>query len=135
MTVVAQDPAEMGRTAAQALFSRIEGQGGAPREYSDPDDAHPARVGGEDAPRIPPRPPDLHLAVANGVDSAPGAGSSLGRSQREETVMVTEWTQPGVMTDPGKYAGLLDELPADAAGVARVAQGLLIHEFWTGRTA
>jgi hypothetical protein len=44
--------------------------------------------------------------------------------------MVTEWTQPGVMTDAGKYAGLIDGLPGDAAGVARVAQGLLIHEFW-----
>jgi hypothetical protein len=44
--------------------------------------------------------------------------------------MVTEWTEPGVMTDAGKYAGLIDGLPGDAAGVARVVQGLLIHEFW-----
>jgi hypothetical protein len=44
--------------------------------------------------------------------------------------MVTEWTEPGVMTDAGKYAGLTDGLPGDAAGVARVVQGLLIHEFW-----
>jgi hypothetical protein len=44
--------------------------------------------------------------------------------------MVTEWVEPGVMTTAGKYAGLLDGLPADAAGVARVVQGLLIHEFW-----
>jgi hypothetical protein len=46
--------------------------------------------------------------------------------------MVTEWTTPGVMTDPGTYASLLDDLPGDAAGVARVVQGLLIHEFWAG---
>jgi transglutaminase superfamily protein len=46
--------------------------------------------------------------------------------------MVTEWVEPGVMTDPGKYAGLLEGLPADPAGVARVVQGLLIHEFWAG---
>jgi hypothetical protein len=42
----------------------------------------------------------------------------------------TEWVEPGVMTDAGKYAGLVKELPKDAAGVARVVQGLLIHEFW-----
>jgi LacI family transcriptional regulator len=32
LTVVAQDPAMMGRTAARALFSRIDGDTGAPRE-------------------------------------------------------------------------------------------------------
>ena len=44
--------------------------------------------------------------------------------------MVTEWLEPGVMTDAGTYAALLDGLPPDAAGVARVVQGLLIHEHW-----
>src|SRR5690349_12703050 len=44
--------------------------------------------------------------------------------------MVTEWMAPGVMTAAGKYASTLDGLPRDAAGVARVVQGLLIHEFW-----
>lgn len=44
--------------------------------------------------------------------------------------MVTEWLAPGVMTAAGKYESLLDGLPGDAAGVARVVQGLLIHEFW-----
>jgi hypothetical protein len=44
--------------------------------------------------------------------------------------MVTDWVEPGVMTAAGKYASLLDGLPGDAAGVARVVQGLLIHEFW-----
>ncbi len=46
--------------------------------------------------------------------------------------MVTEWAEPGVMTSAGKYSGLLDGLPGDAAGIARVVQGLLIHEFWAG---
>ncbi len=46
--------------------------------------------------------------------------------------MVTEWVDPGVMTDAGKYTNLMDGLPGDAAGVARVLQGLLIHEFWAG---
>ena len=44
--------------------------------------------------------------------------------------MVTEWTEPGVMTTAGKYASLFDGLPADAAGIARIVQGLLIHEGW-----
>ena len=40
------------------------------------------------------------------------------------------WSEPGVMTDPGKYASLFDELPADVPGMFRVGQGLMIHEFW-----
>ena len=44
--------------------------------------------------------------------------------------MDTAWIEPGVMTAAGKYAGLLEGLPGDAAGIARVVQGLLIHEFW-----
>jgi hypothetical protein len=38
--------------------------------------------------------------------------------------------QAGAMTSPGKYAALFDGVPADPAGVARVVQGLMIHEFW-----
>lgn len=38
------------------------------------------------------------------------------------------YTQPAVMTSAGRYAPLLQGLPRDAAGVAAVAQGLLIHE-------
>jgi hypothetical protein len=41
-----------------------------------------------------------------------------------------EWVGPGVLTDPGKFAGLFGGLPGGAAGVAGVVQGLLIHEFW-----
>ncbi|WP_236047855.1 LacI family DNA-binding transcriptional regulator [Paractinoplanes ovalisporus] len=36
VTVVAQDPARMGRTAAEALFERIDGYDGAPREIRIP---------------------------------------------------------------------------------------------------
>ena len=43
---------------------------------------------------------------------------------------MTDWTEPGVMTDPGEYAYLLDDLPADVPGLFRVVQGLMIHEFW-----
>jgi hypothetical protein len=44
--------------------------------------------------------------------------------------MCVEWVEWGVLTDPGKFAGLFEGLPAGAAGVARVVQGLLMHEFW-----
>ncbi|MFG1607463.1 transglutaminase domain-containing protein [Actinoplanes sp. NPDC049265] len=42
---------------------------------------------------------------------------------------MTDYMRPGVMTDPGELSGRLDGLPADVAGVGRVVQGLLIHEF------
>jgi hypothetical protein len=44
--------------------------------------------------------------------------------------MVTAWIQPGIMTDAGAHARLLADLPADPVGIARVVQGLLIHEAW-----
>ena len=44
--------------------------------------------------------------------------------------MTSAFTQPGRMTSPGKYASLFDGLPADVAGLARVVQGLMIHEFF-----
>ena len=37
-------------------------------------------------------------------------------------------TQPAVMTSAGKHAPLFDGLPREVAGLAGVAQGLLIHE-------
>ncbi|MEV7624226.1 transglutaminase domain-containing protein [Actinoplanes sp. NPDC089786] len=42
---------------------------------------------------------------------------------------MTDYIKPGRMTDPGEFTGLLDGLPTDVAGVARVVQGLLVHEF------
>jgi len=44
--------------------------------------------------------------------------------------MESSFLRPGVMTAPGKYAELLDRLPDDVAGLVRVVQGLMIHEFW-----
>lgn len=38
------------------------------------------------------------------------------------------YTQPGVMTAPGRYGSLLAELPRDIAALVRVGHGLLIHE-------
>jgi hypothetical protein len=42
---------------------------------------------------------------------------------------VPTYTEPGLMTSPGKYESTFARLPGDVAGVARVVQGLLIHEF------
>ncbi|WP_285685105.1 transglutaminase domain-containing protein [Actinoplanes sp. NBRC 103695] len=42
---------------------------------------------------------------------------------------MSDYIEPGMMTDPGEFKGLLDGLPGDAGGVARVVQGLVIHEF------
>ena len=39
------------------------------------------------------------------------------------------YARPGVMTSAGRHAPLLEGLPGDVAGLAAVAQGLLIHEF------
>jgi hypothetical protein len=38
------------------------------------------------------------------------------------------YTEPAMMTSAGRYAYLFDGLPRDIAGLAAVAQGLLIHE-------
>jgi hypothetical protein len=47
-------------------------------------------------------------------------------------LMESSFLRPGVMTSPGRHAQLFDVVPADVAAVARVVQGLLIHEFWLG---
>lgn len=41
------------------------------------------------------------------------------------------YSTPGVMTDPGEYSFLLDDLPQDARVLAKVVQGLLMHPFET----
>ena len=38
------------------------------------------------------------------------------------------YTQPVAMSDPGCRAPLFDGLPTDPAGLARIVQGLLIHQ-------
>jgi hypothetical protein len=44
--------------------------------------------------------------------------------------MSSFYTQPGVMTSLGRHSARAGDLPGDAAGVARIVQGLMIHEFW-----
>jgi transglutaminase superfamily protein len=40
---------------------------------------------------------------------------------------------PGALTQPGAYSELLDDMPADIAGLCRVVQGLMLHIFWAER--
>ena len=40
---------------------------------------------------------------------------------------------PGVMTRPGAYANLLDDLPHDVGRLREVVQGLMLHIFWAER--
>lgn len=39
------------------------------------------------------------------------------------------YARPGVMTSAGEHAGILDRLPNDVGALARVVQGLAIHEY------
>jgi hypothetical protein len=40
------------------------------------------------------------------------------------------YTRPAVMTSGGAYTSMFDGLPRDLAALARVVQGLLLHEHW-----
>lgn len=43
------------------------------------------------------------------------------------------FTHPGMMSDPGKYAGLLRDLFGDLPGLVKYVQGLMVHVFWAQR--
>ncbi|QKW11720.1 transglutaminase-like domain-containing protein [Verrucosispora sp. NA02020] len=49
-----------------------------------------------------------------------------------ESTTLSRYARPGRMTSAGAYAGLLDAVPADPAGIARTLQGLVIHEHIAG---
>ena len=38
------------------------------------------------------------------------------------------YSRPLAMSDPGRHAALFDRLPSDAGALAKVVQGLLIHQ-------
>lgn len=42
---------------------------------------------------------------------------------------LTYYASQGPLTDPGRAAGMLDDLPADLRGLARIVQGLVFHYF------
>ncbi len=46
--------------------------------------------------------------------------------------MLTYYTQPGPMTDPGPYAHLFDGLPTDIPALVKTLQGVMVHIFWAG---
>jgi len=43
------------------------------------------------------------------------------------------YATPGIMTDPGQYAPLLDALPTDIAALSEAVQGLMLHIFWADK--
>jgi hypothetical protein len=43
------------------------------------------------------------------------------------------FSQPGLMTDPGPYAYLFDNLPGDIGELCKIVQGTTIHIFWAER--
>ncbi len=46
--------------------------------------------------------------------------------------MLSYYTQPGPMTDPGPYAHLFDGLPTDIPALVKTLQGVMVHIFWAG---
>ena len=46
--------------------------------------------------------------------------------------ILTYYTQPSLMTDPGPYAHLFDGLPTDIPALVKTLQGVMVHIFWTG---
>jgi hypothetical protein len=51
----------------------------------------------------------------------------------ELNLILSYYTQTGVMSEPGPYAALFRELPGDLPGLVRALQGLVLHVFWAER--
>lgn len=47
-----------------------------------------------------------------------------------EPATLAFYTQPDIMTTPGRHADQFAQLPDDIAALAAVAQGLVVHEHW-----
>jgi len=65
-------------------------------------------------------------------------GLGLPRSQLNKILVslmdpLAFYSRPGVMTDPGKHAYLLEGLPDDLASLCSVVQSNLVHVFWAER--
>jgi len=43
------------------------------------------------------------------------------------------YAQPGIMTEPGEHASMLDGLPEDLSRLCHILQGVLPHLFWAER--
>lgn len=46
---------------------------------------------------------------------------------------LTFYATPGLLTDPGSQASLLDHLPGEVEALCRIVQGLMLHIFWAER--
>jgi hypothetical protein len=54
---------------------------------------------------------------------------------RDEDRLLDFYERPGAMTSAGRFSSLMDQLPSDVPALARVVQGLALHEFasdWYG---
>ncbi len=51
----------------------------------------------------------------------------------ETSELLAYYASPGIMTDPGQVATLLDDLPTSISELCGVVQGLLVHIFWAER--
>jgi len=49
------------------------------------------------------------------------------------TTTLDYFATPGLITNPGDQAALLDNLPTDLPTLCRVVQGLMVHVFWAER--
>ncbi len=43
------------------------------------------------------------------------------------------YAKHGIITDPGSFTGLFENLPSDISQLCRIIQGLLLHVFWAER--
>ncbi|HUD53361.1 transglutaminase-like domain-containing protein [Parvibaculum sp.] len=49
-----------------------------------------------------------------------------------DTASAAAFMQLGAMSSPGRHATLFDALPTDVPPLARIVQGLLLHQHWAG---
>ncbi|UCG93268.1 MAG: transglutaminase domain-containing protein [candidate division WOR-3 bacterium] len=57
----------------------------------------------------------------------------MSKKQSEDNLndILNYYTAHSIMTDPGNYAHLYEDLPADISELCKVVQGVMIHVFWT----
>jgi hypothetical protein len=79
----------------------------------------------------------LHILLCTTVFLV-GAGSAgygqamTGEKEMEEynSGMLDYYRQPGIMTGPGEYAHLLEDLPNEIPDLCKIVQGSILHIFW-----
>jgi hypothetical protein len=43
------------------------------------------------------------------------------------------YAHQGLVSDPGEYVGLFDDLPSEIPALSQIVQGVLLHIFWAER--